>query len=94
VPARSAPHPAAISDEMQTMADDMPCCPDQQDHKSKDCGSCPIVALCMATALPSRAGPGTLLHRLSSRSLFAIPDDPSIDGLGQHPPDHPPRTIV
>jgi hypothetical protein len=28
VPAMSVPHPMASTEDMQTMADDMPCCPD------------------------------------------------------------------
>lgn len=91
----AVPHSAAVADEMQAMADDMPCCPDQPDQKSKNCGSCSFVALCMLTvALPTRNGAGVLMDRTFSRSLFALPDDLFIDGLGEHPPDHPPRTIV
>jgi hypothetical protein len=94
VPAVAAPHPAAVADEMQMMADDMPCCPDQQDQKAKDCGSCPFIALCMLTiSLPAPDG-AVLAPRQFSRSAFALPDDLLIDGLGGHPPDHPPRTIV
>ena len=95
VPAMAAPQPTTVSDDVQSMADDMPCCPSQQDHKAKDCGSCPFIALCMLTiTLPSRAGAGALVDRNSSRSTFAFPDDLLIDGLGEHPPDHPPRTTV
>jgi hypothetical protein len=91
----AVPHSTAVADEMQAMADDMLCCPDQQDQKSKNCGSCSFVALCMLTvALPARGGAGALMDRTFSRSLFGLPDDLFIDGLGEHPPDHPPRTIV
>lgn len=83
-------HPAA--DEMQAMADDTSCCPDQ---KAKDCGSCPFVALCMLTiTLPAPHIAGVLVDRTFSRSAFALPDDLLVDGLGEHPPDHPPRTFV
>jgi hypothetical protein len=82
------------ADEMQAMADDMSCCPDQQD-KAKDCGSCPFIALCMLTiTMPAPHSAGALVDRDFSRSSFALPDDLLIDGLGEHPPDHPPRTIV
>jgi hypothetical protein len=95
VPAMAAPQSMTVSDDMQSMADDMPCCPSQQDHKAKDCGSCPLIALCMLTiSLPSPEGADTLADRDSSRSAFAFPDDLLIDGLGGHPPDHPPRIIV
>jgi hypothetical protein len=84
----------AVTDEMQAMAADMPCCPDQQDQK-KDCGSCPFVALCTLTIiLLAPDGNGALIDRMVSRDAFALPDDLLIDGLGEHPPDHPPRTVV
>ena len=87
-------HPSSAASEMQSM-DDMPCCPDQQDQKAKDCGSCPFVALCTLTiTVPDPYGAGALVDRTFSRSAFALPDDLLIDGLGEHPPDHPPRTIV
>ena len=95
VPAMAAAHRPAAADEMQAMADDMPCCPNQQDQKAKDCGSCPFVALCMLTiTLPAPDGAGALVDRTFSRSAFALPDDLLVDGLGEHPPDHPPRTFV
>jgi hypothetical protein len=100
VPAMAAHHAMAAADGMQAMAGDMPCCPDEQDQKAqdrkaKDCESCPFVALCMLTiTMPVRDGAGVLMDRTFSRSAFALPDDLLIDGLGEHPPDHPPRTIV
>src|ERR1700756_3645217 len=45
VPVMAAPQPTAAAGEMEAMAGDMPCCPDQRDQKTKDCGSCPFVAL-------------------------------------------------
>lgn len=95
VPAMAALHAMAAADGMQAMAGDMPCCPDEQDQKAKDCGSCPFVALCMLTiTMPVREGAGALVDRTFTRSAFVLPDDLLIDGLGEHPPDHPPRTIV
>lgn len=92
-PAMAASQLAAAADEMQTMADDMPCCP-QQDQKAKDCGSCPF-ALCMLTIImPAPDGSGALVDRIISLNAFAMPDDLLIDGQGEYPPDHPPRTIV
>ena len=76
------------------MGADMPCCPGQQDQKAKDCGSCPLVALCTANLVlltPEAAG---LVDREFSRNAFVLPDDLLIDGLGARPPDHPPRTTV
>jgi membrane protease subunit (stomatin/prohibitin family) len=110
VPAMAAHHAMAADDGMEAMAGGMPCCPDEQDQKAqdqkakdqkardqkaKDCGSCPFVALCMLTiTMPDRDGVGALLDRAFSRSAFVLPDHLLIDGLGEHPPDHPPRTIV
>jgi hypothetical protein len=95
VPAMGAPQPTAAAGEMQAMAGDMPCCPDQQDQKTKDCGSCPFVALCMVTiASAAPDSVGTLMDRAFSRSAFALPNDLLVDGLGEYPPDHPPRIIV
>jgi hypothetical protein len=84
---------AAASTEMQAMADDMPCCPDQS--KAKDCDGCPFVALCMlGISLPGPSGTGVLIERYPLRTAFAPIDDLWIDGLGAKPPDHPPRTRV
>lgn len=92
-PAMAASQMAAVAGEMQ-VADDMPCCP-QQDQKAGDCGSCPFVALCMLTiTMPPRDSGGALVDRIVLLNAFALPDDLLIDGLGAHPPDHPPRTIV
>ena len=93
VPAMSA-QATTVMEDMQAMSDDMPCCPGEQDQK-KDCGSCPFVALCMlAITLAAPAGADLLIDRPSSQSAFALPDDLLIDGLGEHPPDQPPRTTV
>jgi hypothetical protein len=95
VPAMAALHSMDAADEMQAMSDGMPCCPDQQDQKAKDCGSCPFIALCtLAMTLPARDEIGILMDRAFSRNAFSLPDDLLIDGLGEHPPDQPPRTIV
>ncbi|MGX1352874.1 hypothetical protein AB7M49_006483 [Bradyrhizobium elkanii] len=77
----------------QAMADDMPCCPDQS--KSKGCGDCPFLALCMlSVSLPVPAGTASLVEREPLRSRIAARDDRLLDGLGAKPPDHPPRTHV
>jgi len=94
VPAMAASQMAVVADEMQSMADDMPCCP-HQDEKAKDCGSCPFVALCMLTiTMPPPDGSAALVARTFSVSAFTLPNDLLIDGQGEHPPDHPPRMIV
>jgi hypothetical protein len=86
----------AATTEMQGMAGDMPCCPDQAPDQSKDrnCASCPFVALCMLS-IPLPGPPGaTLIKRDALRAAFAASDHRLIDGLRIKPPDHPPRTQV
>ncbi|MBR0829440.1 hypothetical protein JQ596_28280 [Bradyrhizobium manausense] len=87
----------AMSTDTQTMSGDMqadmPCCPDQP--QSKDCGSCPFVALCLLSAtLPAPSGAVSLIERHAQYRAFAAIDDLLLDGLGTKPPDHPPRTDV
>ena len=97
-PAVAASHTAAAAQEMAEetqMTADMPCCPGQPDQKARDCGSCSFVALCMLTiTMPPPDGAAALLERAFSLGAFALPDDLLIDGLGEHPPDQPPRTTV
>ena len=59
--------PAGMND--MSMAADMPCCPD--DHNSKDCADCPLVAICILKTV--QAGP-VLTAALPVR--HAIPDGP------------------
>jgi hypothetical protein len=87
----------AMSGDMQAMSsdmqDDMPCCPGQS--QSKDCGSCPFVALCLLSAsLPAPSGTISLIERHAQYRAFAPINDLLIDGLGTKPPDHPPRSDV
>jgi hypothetical protein len=96
VPAHS--HSAApivtSSDEMQAMADDMPCCPHEQ-QKSKDCQDCPLLGFC--TVKSTQLGPvagAILLDRTSIRAVLLVTDDAIADGLERPPPDHPPRILV
>jgi hypothetical protein len=89
-------HAMSMADDT-SMADDMPCCPDQSKSKSKSksCDSCPFVALCMLGAsLPAPSGATSLIERHPLRTVFAANNDLLIDGLGAKPPDYPPRTIV
>jgi hypothetical protein len=98
-PAVAASHMAAaaqtqMSEDMQ-MAADMPCCPRKPDQKARDCGSCSFVALCMLTiSMAPPSGGAALIERAFLLGAFALPDDLLIDGLGEHPPDQPPRTTV
>jgi hypothetical protein len=83
----------AMSMAEGSMAEDMPCCPDQT--KSKGCASCPIVALCMMTiSLPDPTGAATLVERYPLRTTYAAKDDQLANGLGAKPPDYPPRMMI
>ena len=89
---------APVSGEMhamtaQAMAGDMSCCPDE--GKASDCGSCPLLALCMLSiSIPLPAEAAAPVTRDSLREAFAKRDDAWVQGLGAHPPDHPPRTQI
>jgi hypothetical protein len=83
--------PAGMND--MSMSDDMPCCPD--DHRSKDCGDCPLVAICILKSV--QAGPAltaALPLRHAIRTLHSLRDDVLADGLARPPPDHPPRSLA
>src|SRR4029078_3356985 len=92
LPVIGAQHPRAVAHEMQAMGDQMPCCPDQ---KAGDCASCPFVALCSLTiTLSAPETASALVDPAFSPNFYVAPDDLLIDGCGEHPPDHPPRTPV
>jgi hypothetical protein len=81
----------AMASDMHAMAN-MPCCPDQG---TNGCDSCPLMALCaMTMPISTPSGAYAFAPLLTAQSAFAFPDDLLIDGLGAHPPDHPPRTDV
>ena len=83
---------ADAAGDMHAMADGMPCCPDQG-NGTKDCDSCPLMALCSLTIpMPAPSGVAGLAPLPAAEAAFALPDDLLIDGLGARPPDHPPRT--
>jgi hypothetical protein len=53
------------------------------------------MALCsMTIPISAPSGASALVPFPTAQTAFAFPDDLLIDGLGAHPPDHPPRTIV
>lgn len=70
---------------------DMPCCPDKTSH---DCQDCPLIAICMLKLLQAGPSKQALVLNLSAHRLLPSPDDRLVDGLGEHPPYHPPRSTV
>ena len=79
--------------DLASMSEAMPCCPDE--HKSKDCQDCPLIAICaLKTAQPDRSPTEALPLRHAIRTAHSVLDDVLRDGLGRPPPDHPPRTLA
>jgi hypothetical protein len=74
------------------MAGDMPCCPNKQ--KSGGCQDCPLVAICMLSALPVKPSTDAVLMRLPLHQRLHAFDDIIADGLVRPPPDRPPRSLV
>jgi len=76
----------------QDMADDMSCCPGEQNNKQ--CQDCPLVAICMLKVL--QVGPSITPIRVwhPVPELLRPLDDVIADGLDRPPPDHPPRHLV
>jgi hypothetical protein len=85
------PHAGGMAE--MSMSADMPCCPDE--HKSKDCQDCPLVAMCVlktAQANPSLASALPVRHAMLA--AHSVLDDALADGLDRPPPDHPPRILA
>ena len=78
--------------DMPNTAGDMPCCPEQQ--KNKGCQDCPLVAICMLSALPAKPFTDAVVIRLPSHERLHTFDDVIADGLARPPPDRPPRSLV
>jgi hypothetical protein len=92
--AHTAPPVVTSSDEMQAMAEDMPCCPHEQ-QKDRGCQDCPLLGFCMAKPTQFGAASVALLpDRTSVKAILLATDDALADGLARPPPDHPPRNLV
>lgn len=83
----SAPLMAAPSS--MSMADDMPCCPDQA--KSDCLTTCPLMVMCLGITLPAKPATFSPIRMDGASSLLASLDDHLVDGLGASPPRKPPR---
>jgi hypothetical protein len=93
VHAKSGPPVVTSSDEMEAMAEDMPCCPHEQ--KSKACEDCPLLGICLAKSTQiNPAASAILLDRTFIHAVLLGADDVIADGLERPPPDHPPRILV
>ena len=78
--------------ETAEMAADMPCCPEKS--APMDCDQCPLMALCAATGFFLPGPAGMIEIRPVTMRLLAPGNDPQADGLGEHPPPRPPRSLV
>jgi hypothetical protein len=81
-------HSAADAHMGMAMPADMPCCPD----KAPDCGKdCPLMGLCMMSALQfAPLGPSLFLFPTLASIIFPG-DDAALSGLAQPPPARPPK---
>jgi hypothetical protein len=83
----------SASAAMDEMAGDMPCCPAKA-PTPLDCDKCVFMAACMSQVLE---GPAAAILRppfAVSGKIASLQNDFWPDGLGQPPPEHPPRTLV
>jgi hypothetical protein len=83
----------SASAAMDEMAGDMPCCPAKA-PTPLDCDKCVFMAACMSQVLE---GPASAIIRppfAVSDKVAPLQNDFWPDGLGQPPPEHPPRTLV
>jgi hypothetical protein len=91
--AKSGTPVVTSSDEMEAMAEDMPCCPHEQ--KSKPCQDCPLLGICLAKSTQiNPAATALVLDRTAIDAVLLATDDAIADGLERPPPDHPPRILV
>jgi hypothetical protein len=83
----------SASDTMDEMADDMPCCPSKAPAPI-DCDKCVFMAACGSACF---AGVSTSISHpfpVVSDRIALLRNDARPDGLGQPPPEHPPRSLV
>jgi hypothetical protein len=95
IPAAAKRLPVGEMSDMSAMPGDMPCCPDGQGQKNKDCPDCPLVAMCMMTMAPVEPFPTNAIQvAFQTRRLSYALVDLFADGLTGAPPDHPPRILT
>ena len=82
--------PSAMADET---AGEMPCCPSKA-PMPVDCDKCVFMAGCMSKCFTGLTATVVHLFLAASDSVALLPNDSRPEGLGQPPPEHPPRTLV
>ena len=88
-PAASGMVPAATAE----MADDMPCCPDEQPAMPDCSKACPLLAVCFAKCVQNLStAAGTAIAPLILAGIIFPANDALGASLAQAPPARPPRT--
>jgi hypothetical protein len=85
---------AAQAVAMESMSDDMPCCP--HTPPPVDCPKCPFMAVCSVPQCLLGLPTGMVMGALTSTAAqLLIPlSDLQRDGLGYSPPPRPPRSLI
>ena len=88
----------AAMDEMSAAGFDesaaMPCCPSEAPQAPADCGKCLSMAGCSASFLTGMPGAVAVPLPIPTKGIALASADFARDGLGQPPPEHPPRSLV
>jgi hypothetical protein len=82
----------SASDMDAAMADEMPCCPSKAPAPI-DCDKCVFMAGCMSKCVTGLVASFELFPVISA-TLAPRRDGARLVGLGQPPPEHPPRVLV
>jgi hypothetical protein len=82
--------PSAMADEM---ASDMPCCPSKA-PAPVGCDKCVFMAACTSLGFVGMSSAVVHLFLTASGDVASLQNDSWPDGLGNPPPEHPPRTLV
>lgn len=75
------------------MADDMPCCPSKT-PAPVDCDKCVFMACCMSAWVPGPFAANFEYLPIVAATLALQRDGVRLVGLGQPPPERPPRVLV
>lgn len=83
----------SMSDMDAAMADDMPCCPSKA-PAAADCDKCVFMAGCASVFVAGLVAAGFEYLPVIAATLALERDSDDVAGLGQPPPERPPRVLV
>lgn len=86
-------HEMSMSDMDGAMTDDMPCCPSKA-PAALGCDKCVFMAGCMSACTAGLATGNFEYFPIISAALALPRDGDHLVGLGQPPPERPPRVLV